>query len=421
MDAALQSALRKAGWRFIPLLVVTYVLNYLDRTCIGFAALTMNRDIGLSPAQFGFGAGVFFLSYCLCEIPSNAALYRFGARRWLARIMITWGLASAATAFVTSPETFYLVRFLLGVAEAGYFPGVIYFLGAWFPPRQRTRFVALMLLGIPISSMIGGPLCGLLLQMHGFLGLAGWKWLFLALSLPCVLLGVAAFRLLSDSPDTAKWLTGEERAALKASLVGEAREKPKARFWSGMTDLRVLVLAGVQFGFTLGSYAIGIWLPLILKEFRLSNLTVGLLAAAPYLFASAGMLVWAWAVDRSGRRIANVVVGCLLAAAGLAAAVGAHQSLELSLVAITIALIGVNAARSIFWTIPGRFLTGAGAAGGLAFINSIGTVGGFVGPIMMGWLKEATGSFQTGIGVLAGVMVATGLLALSLKLIIRQE
>jgi ACS family tartrate transporter-like MFS transporter len=421
IDPALQSALRKASWRFIPLLVAAYVLNYLDRTCIGFAGLAMNQDIGLTSSQFGVGAGIFFLGYCLSEVPSNAILYRVGASRWLARIMISWGLASAGAAFVVGPQSFYAVRLLLGIAEAGYFPGAIYFIGCWFPPQQRVRYVGMMLLGIPASSIIGGPLCGALLKMNGLLGIAGWKWLFLMLSLPCVLLGVLALRLLIDSPQQASWLNQSEREALQTTLGSEVREQERSDFWGAMADPRVLLLAGVQFGFTVGSYAINIWLPLILKEFALSNSAIGLLSSLPYIIASIVMLIWAWQVDKRGHKILNVVAGCVLAALGLGWAVAASHSMTLSLLGITVALIGVNAARTIFWTLPGRFLVGAGAAGGLAFINSIGTVGGFTGPALMGWLKDATGSFQVGIGALAGVMLASGVLTLGLRRFIHQD
>ena len=424
MDAPItvlqQSALRKAAWRLVPLLTLAYVFNYLDRTCLGFAALTMNRDIGLSATQFGLGAGIFFLGYCVFEIPSNLALYHVGARRWIARIMISWGIVSAATALVVGPHSFYLVRLLLGVAEAGFFPGVTFFLAAWFPAQYRTRMLAWFLIGIPVSSLIGGPICGLLLEMDGLLGLAGWKWLFIMVSLPCVVLGFLVLRLLADRPQEASWLSREESDALLAMLAAEPRERPRSSLWAALRDERVLILAGVQFGFTLGSYGIGIWLPLMIKDYKLSNLAIGFVSAVPYIFASAGMIAWAWHTDRTGRKIGNLVAACLLAVVGLVGSV-LSGSLLLSLTGLTLALIGVTAARAIFWTIPTRFLTGVAAAGGLAFINSIGTVGGFVGPAMMGWLKDATGLFIVGILAMAGVMLVAALLSASLKLVVTQE
>ena len=420
MSDVQQSALRKTAYRLVPLLTLAYVFNYLDRTCLGFAALTMNRDIGLSAAQFGLGAGLFFATYCVFEIPSNLALHRFGARRWIARIMITWGLVSAATALATGPTSFYTVRLLLGIAEAGFFPGVAYYLAAWFPQEQRSRMLAWFLLGIPVSSLVGGPICGALLQMDGLLGLAGWQWLFIMVSLPCVALGVATYFMLADRPQDASWLSPEESAGLVAMLAAERRERPRGAFWEAVRDARVLLLAAIQFGFTLASYGIGIWLPLIIKGYQLPTLTIGFLSAVPYVFASIGMILWARRVDRHGGRITHLIVTCFLGALGLAGAVFSG-SLAPAMVALTISLIGVTAARAIFWVLPTRFLTGVAAAGGLAFINSIGTLGGFAGPYMMGWLKDATGGYVAGLLAMAVVMLAATALAAALRRVMSQD
>ena len=419
-EAALQSAVAKAALRFVPLLTIAYLFNYLDRTSLGFAALTMNKQLGLSPGQFGLAAGILFVGYCLFEVPSNLLLYRFGARRWLARIMISWGIISAATAFVVGPNSFYALRLLLGIAEAGFFPGVAFFLAAWFPTQYRTRMLAWFLIGIPLSSLIGGPVCGLLLQMDGIWGLAGWQWLFLMVSLPCIPLGLLTLRFLADRPESAAWLTPDERDTLNGVLSAEVRERPPASWLAALRDSRVLILAAIQFGFTLASYGIGIWLPLILKEYHLSNLAIGWMAAIPYLFASAGMILWARYVDRKGRRIVNLAIACLLGGAGLVAPI-VSGSLAVALVGFSAALVGVTAARAIFWTIPTRFLTGAAAAGGLAFINSIGTIGGFAGPSMMGWLKEFSGSYVIGLAAMAAIMIAAMLASLSLKLVMSRE
>jgi len=421
MDEVAQSALRKAAFRLVPVLTIAYVFNYLDRTVVGFAALTMNRDIGLTATQFGVGAGMFFVTYCLFEIPSNLALYRFGARRWIARIMITWGFISAATAFVVGPYSFYAVRLLLGLAEAGFFAGVTYYLAAWFPVQTRSRMLAWFLVGIPVSSLIGAPISGLLLQMDGIWGLSGWQWLFIMVSLPCVLMGLLVLKLLADRPQDAAWLTASERKALVGMLDAETRERPHTTWWPAIKDIRVLILAAVQFGFTLGSYGIGIWLPLMLKEYHFSNSAISMIAAVPYFFASAAMIAWAWHVDRTGKKIGNLVITCFLAAVGLVVSVLLTGSLTFALTGLTLALIGVTSARAIFWTIPTRFLAGAGAAGGLAFINSIGTAGGFAGPALMGWLKDVTGSFQNGLLVMAGIMLVATLLAASLKLVMTRE
>jgi MFS transporter, ACS family, tartrate transporter len=420
LSTAQRSALRKTAWRFLPLLTIAYLFNYLDRTAISFAALTMNQDIGLTNTQLGLAAGFFFLSYTLCEVPSNLALYRFGARRWIARIMVTWGVVSAATAFVTGPESLYAMRFLLGVAEAGFFPGIAFFLSAWFPREYRTRMLAWFLVGIPASSLVGAPLCTALLEMDGIWGLAGWQWMFIMVSLPCIVLGFVVLKVLADRPEDASWLNREEAGALRQMLNAETHDRPKTSLAGALSDVRVWVLALVQFGFTLGSYGIGIWLPLILREFQLSNLAIGTLAFVPYVFAVLGMLAWAWYADRTGAKIYNLALSCFLAVIGLSA-YAFFQSLTLLLICLTMALVGITAARAIFWSIPPRLLTGVAAAGGIAFINTVGTTGGFVGPYMMGYLRDATGGFEQGILVMAGVMAVTTILALSLKLTVKQE
>jgi MFS family permease len=419
-ETVLQSAVRKAALRFVPLLTIAYLFNYLDRTSLGFAALTMNQQLGLSASQFGLAAGIFFVGYSLFEIPSNLMLYRFGARRWLARIMISWGIVSTAMVFVVGPNSFYALRLLLGIAEAGFFPGVTFFLAAWFPVQFRTRMLAWFLIGIPLSSLVGGPICGLLLQMEGIWGLAGWQWLFIGVSLPCIPLGLLTLRWLADRPDTATWLTPDERDALDHTLSSEVRERSPASWLAALQDTRVLILAGIQFGFTLASYGIGIFLPLILKEYHLSNWAIGWISAIPYLFASAGMILWARYVDRRGRRVVNLAIACLLGGAGLVAPI-MSGSLAVALMGFSAALVGVTAARAIFWSIPTRFLTGVAAAGGLAFINSIGTVGGFVGPFMMGWLREFSGSYVVGLTAVAVIMIAATLASMSLKLVVSKE
>ncbi|PAY03718.1 MFS transporter [Bradyrhizobium sp. UFLA03-84] len=412
----LASALSKNTWRLVPLLGLAYLFNYLDRTSVGFAALQMNKDIGLSATQFGWGAGILFFSYCLLEVPSNMMMYRFGARRWLARIMITWGLAAAATAFAVGPYSFYAIRFLLGVFEAGFFPGVIWYLSIWFPQKHRTGVLALFMAATPLSSLLGSPISAALLGMDGFWGLAGWQWMFLLEGLPACLLGVLCLLLLADTPEQARWLTPEERHALLGALASDKHDKPKKDLWAAMQDIRVLMLTAITFAFTIGSYGIGIWLPLILKSHGLSNMQVGWLSAIPYLFATIGMLFWARLVDRKGQKIYNLMAALILGALGLALSV-AFSSLVPALACLTLALVGTISARTVFYTIPQSFLTGAAAAGGIAFINSVGAFGGFVGPYMVGFLKDATGSFNAGmIGMAAILVVATGI-AGSLKLV----
>jgi ACS family tartrate transporter-like MFS transporter len=417
-DAVRQRALAKVAWRFLPILTAAYVLNYLDRTSVGFAALTMNRDLGLTAYQFGWGAGLLFASYSLFEIPSNLVLYRFGARRWIARIMITWGLVAAANAFVVGPNSFYLVRLLLGAAEAGFFPGITFFLAAWFPAQYRARVLAWFLVAIPLSSVIGGPVSGLLLQMDGLGGLAGWQWMFIVEGVPASVIGFFILTMLSDRPSEAGWLSVEERVAMASMLAEERRDRAQHALWPALKDVRVLLLTGIQFGYTLGSYGIGIWLPQILKAHGLSNLAVGFVSAVPYVFAGVAMLVWARYVDRSGRKILNLTLGFLLATIGFVVSVG-WTDLAPALIGLTIALVGVTSARAIFWTVPTGFLTGQGAAVGLAFITTIGSLGGFAGPFMVGWIKDATGSFILGLLAMAAVLAVTTVLAAGLRFFVR--
>ena len=417
---ATHAAFMKAAWRIVPFVTIGYLLNYMDRNNVGFAALTMNRATGLTATQFGFGAGVLFFGYSVFEIPSNIALYRFGARRWIARIMITWGLVSAATAFVRGPQSWYALRLLLGIAEAGFFPGITFYLATWFPAEYRARMLAWFLVAIPASAVVGGPISGLVLQMDGVLGLAGWQWLFVIEGLPATLMGVLALRVLPDRPEDAAFLTPEERQLVRATIQGERRERETRHLLSALGDPRVLILTVAQFGFTAGSYGVGIWLPQIMKEAQLSNITIGLLTGACYAVASIAMIAWAAWVDRTGRKIRNLTLACLVSAIGLVIAI-VTANFWLSLLWITLALSGITSARAIFWTIPTRFLTGLAAAGGLAFINSIATLGGFVGPYAMGWTRDATGSFSAGLMAMAGLLLLSTLMSWSLKLFVEQE
>ena len=415
-DKAAASLFRKIGWRLVPVLALAYLVNYLDRTNIGFAALTMNQAIGLSSSQFGIGAGLFFIGYCVFEIPSNIAMYYVGARLWVARIMITWGLAATAMAFVVGPKSFYALRVLLGIAEAGFFPGVTFFLSSWFPARYRARILAWFLLAIPASSLLGGPVSGALLQLDGHGGLAGWQWMFVVEGLPAVLIGLWVLRQLSDRPSEAMWLTEDERRLATALIEGEGRERPRKDLLAAMRDPRVHLLALVQLGFTIGSYGVGVWLPQILKGFVESTLAIGFLSAVPYAFACVAMVLWAGRVDRRGGIVSNLALACLAGAAGLCLSV-ISASAGASLAGLTLALVGVTAARAIFWTIPGRFLVGVAAAGGFAYINTVAAVGGFLGPAMIGWIRDLTGSFTAGLLAMAAVLLLTTLLVLPLNVL----
>jgi ACS family tartrate transporter-like MFS transporter len=414
-DALLASATRKNLIRLVPILAVAYFFNYIDRTNVGFAALTMNRDLGLSNAQFGAAAGLFFVGYCLLEVPSNLILYRVGARRWLARIMISWGLLSAATALVTGPTSFYAIRVLTGAAEAGFFPGVLFYLTTWFPAQNRIRVLSWFLVAIPMSSVVGGPLSAALLEMDGLLGFKGWQWLFVVEGIPACLMGVLTLILLRDSPRDASWLTPAERAALLEALERESTSRPRKDFLAALRDGKVWILTGILFSYWLGINGIAIWLPLILKGHGLTTLQIGWLSAAPYLVASVAMIIWARHMDRTGQHLGNLAATCLVAAAGFIISV-LFSSLVPAMIGITFAVIGLSSARPAFYSLPPRFLTGAAAAGGIAFINAVGSLSGYVAPWIMGILKDATGSFDSGLLGLAAMLVVSALLTGLLKL-----
>ncbi len=409
------SGFNRIAWRFLPILVIAFLLNFIDRTNVSVAALTMNRALGLTGSQFGFGSGLFFVGYCLFDVPSNLMLYRFGARRWLARIMVTWGVASAATAFVVGPNSFYVVRFLVGVAEAGFFPGVAFYLSAWFPREYRAKVLTWFLIAIPGSSLIGGPLSGFLLTLDGSAGMAGWRWLLIVEALPAIVVGLLLLRILADSPRDARWLPQAEREAVVQRLEIEARDQAVhsiAALAPALRDVRVLMLGLVFMTLSIASFGIQLWLPLIIRhqQGQLSDLSVGVISAIPFLFATVAMLLWTTLGGRRGSPAANVACTCVVAAVGCAAAL-LSTSFAVSLAGVTIALVGINASRGFFWAMPSQFLTGIAGAGGIAFINMIGTTGGFIGPSIMGWLKDVTGSFEAGLACMGTSLLAAAALA----------
>ena len=418
-EALVASACMKNARRLVTVLAIAYVVNYLDRNSIAYAGLTMNKALGLTARQFGWAAGLTTFSYALLEVPSNLFMQKVGARLWLSRIMITWGFAVSAGVLVIGPTSLYISRLVLGAAEAGFFPGVVMYLATWFPARYRARVFAWFLLAVPLSSLIGGPSAGLLLELDGYWHLQGWQWIFIAEGIPAIAIGIVTFAVLVDHPRDAHWLSSAERAALVAALDAERSNRLQHDLVAALKDLRVLTLSVIQFGFTLGAYGVGIWLPLILKEHQLTNLQIGLLTVPPYLAASLGMLVWARRTDRNARQILDLTLACLLAAAGLVGSV-LVSGLAPRLIALTIALIGVSSARAVFWTIPPRFLAGTAAAGGLAFINSIGTLGGFFGPFTMGWLKDLTGSFNSGLLLMAVILTISAGFATLLRVFERR-
>ena len=410
----------KIAWRILPIVILAYIVNFLDRTNVSFAALTMNKELGLTSAEFGIGAGILFFSYCLFEVPSNVALYKIGARVWLARIMITWGLISAATIFVTGAYSFYGLRFLLGAAEAGYFPGVAFYITLWFPKEFRARIFAWFLLGIPASAVIGAPISTALLALHGFFGLSGWQWVFLVEAAPAVLLGVIMFFTMVDGPEKAAWLTREEKDYVAKRLAAEPKVRERKHLLESLKDYRVLLLAMIQFSYTIGSYGVAIFLPLILKTHGLGDMGIGWLTALTNVAACAGMLLWASFIDRSGKSIFHLAMTCLVSGLGLVLAILTGSFIP-AYIGLTIAVVGTNTSRAVLWTIPTRFLTGLAAAGGLAMINSVGVFGGFVGPSIMGVVKDWTGSYNGGLAAMSGFLFLAMVLALTMRQFIAQE
>lgn len=415
MDASLEKAtMRRVSWRLVPFICLLYFIAFIDRVNIGFAALTMNKDLGFSSAVFGFGAGVFFFGYFLFEVPSNIVLDKVGARLWIARVMITWGLISGAFAFVQGETSFYALRFLLGAAEAGFFPGIILYLTYWFPARYRAGVVSLFMAAAPVSVVLGSPISSALLEMEGVLGLHGWQWMFIIEAIPAVILGVVVLFYMTDRPAKAKWLPADQRAWLVAEMNAEHAGKQVAAkhgILAGMADPRVLALALVYFGTSAGLYTLGIWAPQIIKSFGLSTMAVGFLNGVPPTLAIVAMILWARHSDRTGERTWHVVIACLVASAGLMLAGGAASAVAV-IAALSLVNVGIGAAKPPLWAMPTMFLSGPAAAVGIATINSIGNLGGFVGPWAIGWIKDRTGSFTGGLIFVAALLVLSAVVTL---------
>ena len=406
------STIRAISWRLIPFLVLAYFLSYLDRVNLGFAALTMNKELNFSPTVFSWGAGIFFIGYFLFEVPSNLALEKFGASRWIARIMITWGIISALMAVVSGVWSFYGVRFLLGVAEAGFFPGIILYLTYWYPAEYRARFLAAFAVAVPVSTVIGAPVSGLLLGLDGAMGLQGWQWLFIIEGVPSVLLGIVTWFYLTDRPAKADWLSAEQKAWLAAKLESEVAAKEAATHLTlgqALSSPKVIALSLVYFGFVAALYGMQFWLPTIVKAFGFSNAQTGFVIAVPYLFGTVAMILWAQHSDATRDRVMHVGAPLLLTAAALGFC-GYVTDPMTTMVVLTVAAIGVFCTFGVFWTLPTAWLSGTAAAGAIALINSIGNLAGFAGPYLIGWVKETTGSTSTGLFVLAVLPLLGGLL-----------
>ena len=408
-----EKILSKVLWGIVPFLLLCYIVAYLDRVNVGMASLTMNHDLGISPYEFGWSAGLFFFGYFLAEVPSNLALQAIGARKWIARILITWGLISAATAFAAGPASFGVMRFLLGLGEAGFTPGVFLYFTYWFPARVRGTATAAFLLGIPIANIIGAPISSLLLTFDGSAGLHGWQWLLILEGLPATLLGLVCFFTLTDKPEQAKWLSPEERSWLAEVLAAE-RQAIAARHSSRLKDAfinwRVLVCAAVNFCAIIGSVGLGLWMPQIIKDLGFGVVAVGFVAAVPYICGAVTMMLWARLSDNGGERSWFVASALLLAAVALVACSYATSSALISIVALCGAVVGIMCYQSTFWPIPSSFLTGSAAAGGIAMIVSIGNLGGFVGPYLIGVIRQATDSFSWALISLAAFLALAAIL-----------
>jgi len=412
-DAALSKARRK----LIPFLFVLYLVAYIDRINLGFASLQMNRELGLSEAVFGMGAGLFFLGYSIFEVPSNLILARVGARLWIARIMISWGIAAMAMIAVRGAASFFALRFILGLAEAGFFPGVILYLTFWFPAREQARAVALFMTATALAGVIAGPVSGALLELHGLAGLSGWQWLFILEGLPAVILGVLVLRFLPDGPNEAVWLEVDERIALYSRLErehGRSTQKRSHSLADAISNSTVWILSLVYFAIVFGLYGVTFWLPQIIQTFgNRSNFEIGVLSAIPFFGAAVAMVLVGRASDLSGERRWHLAVCAAIGAAGLLLAATTRTPI-LSLGALSIAAVGIWGTFGPFWAMPPEFLSGTAAAGAIALINSIGNLGGFGGPYVVGLVKQTTHSFAGGMLLMAASLVAAGLLALTL-------
>jgi D-galactonate transporter len=414
-DADHDALYGRVSRRLLPFLFLCYVAAYLDRVNVGFAKLQMQADLALSDTVYGIGAGIFFVGYFLFEVPSNLLMERVGARRWIARIMISWGLVSAATMFATGPASFYVLRFLLGVAEAGFFPGVVLYLTYWYPAHRRARIVALFMSGVAVAGVLGGPLSGAIMAAFaGQAGLHGWQWLFLLEGIPSIALGIWTLFYLDDSIRAARWLGDADKAILEGALAAEARSKqhlPLRRVFASGT---VWMLALVYFLFVMGLYGVSFWLPQLLKNSGVRDVFhIGLLTAIPYGVAAVAMVLAARHSDRSGERRWHTAIAGFAGAAGLAAATLYAHDTVLALAALSVATAGILTTFPIFWSLPTALLGGTAAAAGIALVNSVGNLAGFASPYLVGAIRDATGSTAPGMMVLAASLVLGGLLVLA--------
>ncbi|WP_180970461.1 MFS transporter [Burkholderia sp. WAC0059] len=416
-----QVTMRRVMWRTVPLLILCYIASYLDRVNISYAALTMNHQLGFSSSVYGLGAGVFFLTYFLFEVPSNMMLHRLGASRWIARILLTWGVLSGAMGFIPQiahltglgPQTvFYVIRLLLGAAEAGFFPGVIFYLTLWFPEAYRARVVGYFMAAMPVAGVVGGPLCGWILGLNGVPGMAGWQWLFVLEAVPAIVLGFVVLFRLADRPERAAWLAPDQLAWLVAELGREQRQvqhRARHSVWQAMTNPMVIALSLIYFSMTYLNYTLGFFLPTIIHDFGLSDQKTGLMATIPSAVGAVCMAFWGWHSDRKDERKWHLAFALAVGSVCYLAASLMHTPLAI-IVCFCIAAFGIYGAMPVFWTLPSTFLSGASAAAGIAVINAIANLSGFTGPYLMGWLKSVTGGYTAGMlaaAILGGIATLT--------------
>jgi MFS transporter, ACS family, tartrate transporter len=416
-EAALERAtMARVTRRLLPMLIICYFIAYLDRVNIGFAGLTMNKDLGFSSAVFGFGGGIFFLGYFLFEVPSNVILERVGARTWIARILVTWGLISGCTALVVGQYSFFSIRFVLGLAEAGFFPGIILYLTWWFPSFYRSRIVAVFMAAIPISNILGSLVSGVILSLHGFWGLTGWQWLFIIEAAPAVVLGVVFYFYMTDRPEQAGWLEPAQRDWLIGRLAAERAQREAIRRYSlgeALRDKRVLLLSLVYFGGTYAGYGIVLFQPQIVHKLAAGFGMVGLINAIPYVFGVTAMLLWGRHSDHTGERAGHTSIGYALGATGLIAC-GLMTDPILTMTMLVVASMGQSSTGPCFWSLPTAMLSGTAAAGGIALINALGNLGGFFGPYVFGLVKDATGNFTFGLMAIALGPIMSAILVMCL-------
>ena len=406
---------RKVAWRIMPLLLVCYIVAYLDRVNVGFAKLQMMQALGFSDVVYGMGAGIFFIGYFLFEVPSNIILHKVGARLWIGRIMISWGCLSAAMMLVSNETAFYIMRFLLGVAEAGFFPGIILYLTYWYPAQRRGRITAMFMTGIPLAGVVGGPLSGYIMKsFDGVSALAGWQWMFLLEGVPAIILGLIVILTMDDRISAATWLSEEERQLLEKNIAEDAQEKQDHSVLHILSSRRVWLMAFIYFSFVMGLYGVSFWLPTIIKAMGVADpLQIGLLSAIPYGAATIAMLLIAKNADRLRERRWHVAIPAVVGAIGLLLSVLWADNTLLAMAALTLATACIITTLPLFWSLPTAFLAGTGAAAGIAMINSLGNLAGFASPYAVGWLKQASGTTSSGMFLLAGSLVLGAILTIS--------